>query len=137
MGWTLRPSRYAEEMRKNHNKLVREVTIRTLRGVVLKSPVDTGRFRANWQVSEGSYDATVAGPEKGGRRRKNAKNSNLSSKIREIQGMEQKVLYVTNNLHYAEILESGSSAQAPNGMVALTLLEVNNWIKKHGLTGEK
>lgn len=33
------------------NQLLRKVALQTLSGVVLKTPVDTGRARGNWQVS--------------------------------------------------------------------------------------
>lgn len=93
---------------------VREVVLEIGRRLVIRSPVDTGRFRSNWFYSLGApSDATT--DETG---------------ARQVQGIGEmpaqasgKVHYITNNLPYAWRLETGWSKQAPLGMVAITAIE--------------
>ena len=84
-------------------------------GVVSKSPVDTGRFRASWTISEDnpitSYIDNGAGL--------NAPPTPLALNLK-----RNPVVYVSNYTPYAEPLEFGRSAQAPAGMVGVTLSEV-------------
>lgn len=103
----------------------KKVTLDALRGVVKKSPVDTGRFRGNWQVSAGTenpsttarLDKSAYGSEPGG--------DVLNGGLQILATLEPySVTFIQNNLPYAQKLESGSSKQAPQGMVALTLAEL-------------
>lgn len=84
------------------------------RGVVEKTPVDTGRARASWRVAEGQLDLTTApeGPHE-------FPSLELGIKI-----TGEEIIYISNNLPYAEPLENGHSQQAPAGMVGLTLAEI-------------
>jgi len=76
--------------------------------VVIRSPVDTGAFRASWL-------AGVGAPEnKGGSIAQAASDWNLSG---------GQTLYFTNSLPYAERLEYGWSEQAPTGMVRISAAE--------------
>lgn len=99
--------------------VAQKIGMEALRRVVLKSPVDTGRFRGNWLVAIGSpAGGTVARTDKSG-----------GETIREgssvITGLsEAQAIYLTNNLPYASALENGHSKQAPGGMVAVTLAEL-------------
>jgi hypothetical protein len=83
------------------------------RKVKMKSPVDTGRFRMNWQITENittdsTIDATCA---KGFIPRANKLNYQ-----KEKAG---KTYYVQNNLPYSERLANGWSDQAPDGWIEL------------------
>ena len=107
---------------------VRKVAIDIHDGVVLKTPVDTGRARASWNIQAGSPDTSTA-PERD--------RSTALSAIGEAQAKQSGLgpgdglgaIYVTNSLPYIEALEFGHSKQAPNGMVRLTLGEVEARIK--------
>ena len=102
--------------------VVKKLSMAALRGVVMKSPVDTGRFRGNWNVGIGSQDLSVSdSTDKGG-------GATLSSGTSEIDGVEDlTVVWITNNLPYAMALENGHSkiqAPGPGGIVALTFAEL-------------
>jgi len=91
-----------------------------LRGVVLKSPVDTGRFKGNWIVSSGSpSDETTEKTDKAG-------GVTIEQGAAVLNGYPDTLppIYVQNNLPYANRLENGHSKQAPNGMAALTVAEI-------------
>jgi len=77
--------------------------------VVLATPVDTGRARANWRASSGSSDfKTYESVDF---------NSALTQARAVIEGDRTGVIYITNNLDYIGSLNDGSSAQAPAGFV--------------------
>lgn len=99
--------------------LHKKIALEALKRVVQKSPVDTGRFRGNWMASIGvkSTDASGQNDPSG--------SSSLgrgSAVIGNIQPYT--VIYLTNNLPYAERLENGWSKRAPQGMVTVTAAEI-------------
>lgn len=76
----------------------RVIALKALRGIVKKTPVDTGRARANWQVTLG---VPAAGQVEG-----NPNPVAVGSKV--ISGLHAfDVVYITNNLPYIEVLENG------------------------------
>lgn len=112
-----------QEIPDQANQFKRAVALHALRGIVLKTPVDTGRARANWQVGlmqapTGTLDVTPGGP--------GAANLAITQGSMEIGRSELKDdIWLTNNLSYIEPLEMGSSQQAPSGMVGVTLAEID------------
>ena len=82
-----------------------------------RSPVDTGRFRANWTLSIGSPDTTTR--EAFGTW---VPQNNSTMESYPVAGYP--MVYLQNNLPYAIPLEEGSSMQAPGGMVAITTAEL-------------
>lgn len=107
----------AEKMKGDVELVVRKITFQAFSRVVEKSPVDTGRFRANWNVSLGAPDYT------------------FTTSTNQARGMEEAqkaltlpvggVTAISNGLPYAGELERGSSKQAPMGMIRLTALEIS------------
>ena len=134
-GWSTPPEDYSEVVVKTHKQLVQKASIHLLRGVVLRSPVDTGRFRANWQITEGSVFQGViqdfnAGED--GSSGAAVASGAIRKGINTVLGSPKEfpTYYLTNNLPYAIRLENGWSDQAPNGMVALSLLDTLKWLEK-------
>ena len=83
--------------------------------IIKRSPVDTGRFRGNWQF-------TINSPAIGQLANTSAPNSELMSAANAMESGF--IFYMTNNLPYGERLEYGYSDQAPAGMVRVTLQEL-------------
>jgi len=82
----------------------------------MKSPVDTGRFRASWTIGIGQIDTTVA-PD--------AQQGKVATPEPRIPAITLgSTVYHANSLPYARRLEYGWSKQAPGGMVRLTAAEV-------------
>lgn len=77
--------------------------------IVEKTPVDTGRARANWFVAEGAPRLTTT-------------ESTAPSSRPALTG--RSVIFITNSLPYIVPLEYGHSGQAPNGMVRISIAEV-------------
>jgi hypothetical protein len=94
--------------------------------VVLKTPVDTGHARANWQVSTGSpTDNIIEDEDKSGQQT----IANIVSDILKSNLKQNDVYYLSNNLPYIGVLEDGSSNQSPNGMIKSTIPEFDGIIK--------
>lgn len=102
----------------------KKITLEALARIVRRSPVDTGRFRGNWQTSIGQPAAgTVEKLDPSG---SDALREGASA-IADLQPFS--ITYLANNLPYAERLEDGYSEQAPSGMVALTFAELEKAVQ--------
>ena len=109
-------ARFVEKAGRNADAVVRNVTLEAANSVIEMSPVDTGRFRANWQHGSGAANlATREAVDPSGQQSK----SRIAGSAAAVKagGVE----YITNNLPYAQALENGHSQQAPAGMVGVTL----------------
>lgn len=121
--------KFAEKAGANAEQVVRRATLEVAKSVVEKTPVDTGRARANWQFGDGAMPGgTLDDTDKTGAATKNK----LEEEI--LQSRVGGVTYIQNNLPYALWLENGWSKQAPNGMVERTLAEYQQYVRK--ATGE-
>jgi len=116
--FTLALSQFAEKAKDRADQVVRQVTLEVSSRIIVRSPVDTGRFRANWRLGVGGpVTGTVEATDKAGDQTTGAIGAALPAKA------AGTVLYLTNNLPYAWRLETGHSKQAPSGMVGLTVQE--------------
>lgn len=90
-----------------------KVAMEALEGVVNMNPVKTGRSRANWQAGLAPNDIEMANwPSR----------DPLTEGLQGISSVKPfGTIYLWNNVPYIVDLEDGSSRQAPNGMVAVTL----------------
>ena len=105
-----------QRIERRVSQAVRKIALDVFTGVIQMSPVDTGRFRGNWQVATGQAPSgTVEMTDPSG--------ATVTAQVAgEVEGMEPgDVIYLVNNLPYAQRLEDGWSQQAPGGMVALTV----------------
>lgn len=94
-------------------QVVRRTAIELQSELVSRSPVDTGRFRSNWNCGIGAVLETTT---QSTANEAVAKTSNALKRWRAGQS-----IYLTNSLPYAKPLEYGHSSQAPMGMVRLTV----------------
>jgi hypothetical protein len=127
---------FEDDLRKFEAKTTRKLTqvgrkvaLELFRRVIYKTPVDTGRARANWQVTIGTPAAgTIEIDDTNG-------GATMSKATAASAGFRAgDTIYLTNNLPYIRKLEEGGypdgpktvggfSRQAPAGMVALTVQE--------------
>ena len=114
-------SKAIEKAKDQAELIVKKTTIQLFSNVIEKSPVDTGRFRANWNVSFGSFDtSTTQETDPSGSQSKGKVYQALST-----YKLADQSVFLGNSLPYAERLENGWSKQAPAGMVRLSILEAN------------
>lgn len=107
-------SRFVDEAEQAVEATVKTVEIELFSRIILRSPVDTGRFRGNWNVDQSSASqfTDVSGQ---------VTLDRMTSDV--LQSKVGGVTSFINALPYAEELEFGSSQQAPEGMVRITALE--------------
>ncbi|PIJ42833.1 hypothetical protein [Tatumella sp. OPLPL6] len=112
-GWDFDPSAFTGKVEEDVGKHLRIISMALLTEIVTRSPVDTGRFRANNQVSIGYPDySELAAVDTSG-----AATIQQGSAVI-AKGKPFSVIYIQNNLPYAEPLENGHSKQAPTGVYA-------------------
>ena len=130
MARTIRVGDIGDYVNQQMEKLLRAAVLETDSLVKQASPVDTGRFRASWQVGEnaaGSYDAgPQQAPSNPGRDKTSAPAKPMFP-LRKMNYQQERignVYSVHNNLPYAERLATAStkdgrawSKQAPAGWV--------------------
>lgn len=141
--WSIPFDVIAERTNKRLDQVIRASAIMVFARVVERSPVDTGRFRANWNVSYGAPDTNTSAntDPSGGAKLQEVSQALLSYPI-------GGVFYLCNSLPYAQVLEyglypnppqfgskkrgenemtihtvNGYSMQAPQGMVRITAVE--------------
>ncbi len=106
----------------NLNTIVRTVALQGLQRLVEKTPVDTGRARSNWFVDIGDpQDQGVAEPDKSGGSAV-ARGGAVIAGYANANGLPE--INIHNTLPYIGRLENGYSSQAPGGMLALTVAEL-------------
>lgn len=115
-------AKYCAKAGDKVDTVVRKTAIELQASLIEKSPVDTGRFKSNWQCGLGAVN-----------------ESNDSEPRSDALGRAKVVLdgfkpgqtiFLTNNLAYAKRLEKGWSQQAPSGMVRLTLQDFQQAVKR-------
>lgn len=121
--FALQIGEFAALAKDNAQQVVRKVAGDVLAKTVLRSPVDTGRFRANWVTSYGnpSYRTTAEVDRSG-----QGAILRGQSTIRRTPAGE--TIYILNSLPYAIPLEYGHSKQAPAGMVRVTVTEFQAFV---------
>lgn len=114
------------------------IAMELFKNVILKTPVETGRARGNWNCSIDAPDESIS----------ESVDKNGSKAINKVVSVvsESKLgdkIYLSNNLPYIAKLEYGGyskkstsgktvdgySKQAPQGMVRISLQEVKNDLK--------
>jgi hypothetical protein len=114
-----------------HKKVILEALTR----IVKRTPVDTGRARANWQATlntPSNQSTPHAGKPSKPKRTKAPALSVAGSEavargLAVLDGLKPySVFWISNNVQYVKYLESGGrmSKQAPRGMVAVTVEEL-------------
>ena len=130
------------------------IALEALRRIVLKTPVDTGRARSNWQLSIGRLPTeAVEGVFSPTRYAQTL--SDAATKLQTLPPFD--IVYIANNLPYIQVLEHGSfrppdpgpskdprpsrkgrvlvtggfSVQAPRGMVRVTFEELLGLFPDH------
>lgn len=110
--------------------LHKKITLQVLDGVVMKTPVDTGRARNGWQVGVSAIPTEDRGEPSdfaGGAIRDSVVEAGAAAlKTLKAYG----ITYVANNVRYIGHLEYGTSRMAPHGMVVRTVNEVAGKIDK-------
>ena len=117
----------ATKIRGDLNKFYRQVCLEVLKRIVLRTPVDTGRARGNWQLEIGRAASGVLSVEGSAGSMADMAISSGITKLAQIPPFS--LVHITNNLEYIYYLEyEKRSQQFPEGMVEITLTEMTMWL---------
>lgn len=116
----------AKEIQEAQDKAedtVKFAVLGLFRAIVLKTPVDTGHLAYNWQVSVDSPENSErAGVDPDKQKTLSDGQQNLGKWT-----LNNKMLWISNNVEYAEDIEYGKSKlKAPQGMVRVSLREFDS-----------
>lgn len=122
-------SKWVRKAKGNTSAVVRKIVFDLGARVIMRTPVDTGRARANWMFSLGtpnrsttdSVDTKTATNASGVG--SSVAKDNLSHALSNYDPFKNPIIYFTNSVPYIGRLEYGSSKQAPEGMIRLTVAE--------------
>lgn len=97
---------------------IQDIVIQIGESLINLSPVDTGRFKANWQFTIGTpANSSLITTDKEG-------EATIAKLVAAVNALEPgQVAYIVNTLIYGVPLEYGHSQQAPLGMVRRTIAE--------------
>ena len=124
--FALQLAEFAKKAGGNADLVVKKVAIDLLARVVMRSPVDTGRFRSNWAV-------TIGAPSTGTKETTDPSGTGTVADGERVLASFQvgPSIFITNNLPYGPRLEyEGYSKQAPAGMVRVSVAEYEGLIRK-------
>jgi len=99
--------------REVQDNVVTKLMEYTYRQVVKLSPVDTGQFRASWNMTKNTPNFATISDGTG------LPPPDLP-KLTFSKG-EYPVIFISNGKHYGPYLEDGWSKQAPNGMIKVAM----------------
>ena len=106
--------RFADKVELDLSQFRMRVSLDLKTKIEKKTPVDTGRLRSSWAVSDGAPSDYI--PPEG--------LTNALGPIQATFSHPYDTSFVTSNLAYAIPVEFGHSQQTPNGMVRVSLAEI-------------
>lgn len=129
MTFTADLNKYATKTKSTMGDAKQAIVFNVFGQVIKRTPVDTGRAKNNWMVTENTPGRGVNSLEG-----KTPLGSVGPHSLQELNQITEKFTLdiLANNLPYIEKLEFGSSDQAPAGMVRVTLTEFDAIARKEG-----
>lgn len=114
------PQRIADNLGLALGTVLRKIVLDLNTKIVTKCPVDTGRLRASFQTTIGTPTTTAPPP--------GAYGPPSPPPARDYDGKSP--IFIASALPYAEAIENGHSNQAPTGMVAISVIELEEELRQ-------
>ena len=122
------------------SRVTRRASRRALQSLVISTPVDKGVARSNWRVGVGAPTRAVIPAYSPGRNLGIGESANAVAtiaagvaRINSVRGVRgvglTTAIYISNAAPYIEVLNSGSSKQAPAGFIQIALAEARSEIR--------
>lgn len=132
--WTLPVREFAAAMQITLATVIKTIALDLNRRIVMRTPVDTGRARASWDLSVGTPSTRVE-PERTGKAGGGVQQTFTAlllggsaeivpAAAAAIDGTQP--VFIVSNIPYIEALENGHSQQAPVGMVEISIVEIES-----------
>lgn len=122
--------KYVVHIRKISVRELRKVIMTAFRTIVTTSPVDTGRFRLNWNTAIGFVDTRTTEATQSTRLGAPPTGKELENASKGMKAKLGQTVYISNDLDYADRLENGYSKQAPSGVLHRSVREVESRLKR-------
>lgn len=134
-GFSRRMREIAVGVDENTTRVMRKTVITVVAAVTLRTPVDTGRARSNWQTRIGNAPTGPVGAFAVGKQGSTgaaATAQAVAAAQAEMArlGVDDTEVYIANNLPYIKRLNEGWSDQAPAGFVQSAIMAGLNAIRK-------
>lgn len=127
MGFASDIAKFIKKTGARQDLILRKVAFDAFGSIVMNTPWDTGRARGSWRVGVNRTDLSVS-PERKARSTSGGAAAAGRAMTRAAPHIARAkfgdTLFITNNLPYIVPLENGHSKKAPNGMVKLTVTEI-------------
>lgn len=134
LGFAEQIAMFGHKAKQKQDDLLRKASLDIFSRIIMRTPVDTGRLRGNWQATTsrpagGEVDRDDPGPV-------NDNGSGGGSAVKDmtaiVLGAEHPTMFhLTNTLPYAAVIEyGGHSQQAPQGMVRRTVAEFQGIVEE-------
>ena len=127
MSFTLDLTKFATKANADIKLVIQKISMEAFKRIIYRTPVDTGRARANWGCTIGKprTGMQVESTDKSGA-------ATTAAMVATVQGIKgDGSVFLVNNVPYIHELEKGSSQKSPQGMVGVTLIEMI------GITGRR
>ena len=116
MGFAAEVMEWTHKVQRREDVFVQELSRELFTSVIEATPVDTGRAVANWKASIGAPDAPVTEDTDPSR---SATLAAMNGVVDEAKAGDR--VWLANNLFYIGMIERGTKATPPVGMVATAL----------------
>lgn len=127
--FTLDIEQFVKKTKLDLRTVIRKIVLDVFVRVIVRTPVDTGRARGNWQTSLGFPVTAQISRRVHGKGDSAAPAGEASAVVGKfLMGDKDGDVYLSNNVPYIMFLEYGSSIQAPVGMVRITLAEYQAFV---------
>jgi hypothetical protein len=114
------PEEAQRKLRAQADKAFRALILEAGKRIVIKTPVDTGRARGNWQVSVNVPSVQEMAEDAGG-------NATIMGISHDSRGVDiDNVVYIVNGVEYIQYLEDGTDKTPAYGMIKVTLEELQH-----------
>lgn len=106
--------------------IAKKFAFSAFKSVIQKTPVETGRARAAWNIEEGKVDLSVPQKDEFTGKSKTISSRYNNKQLAKTFSIENfPVFFITNDLDYIVFLEDGRSKQSDRGfMVARTIVQM-------------
>lgn len=120
--------KWIKQVKSGLDDVIREFVKAVHADLVKGSPVDTGRFRANWQITYNHIPMYALNEYDKSGSRTIASGIRAANALPLGRGGAVTTIYFSNMLIYANALEYGHSKQAPAGVLGLVAIRLRSYM---------
>lgn len=120
--------KWIKQVKSGLDDVIRDFVKAVHADLVKRSPVDTGRFRANWQITYNHIPMYALNEYDKSGEKTIASGIRTANVLPLGRGGAVTTIYFSNMLIYANALEYGHSQQAPAGVLGLVAIRLRSYM---------